>query len=204
MKLSNIGEIADNIWREIPDHSKNVQLGSFVVMPNHIHGILILTNSETDSDTATNTCSVNDYSNKRVESIGIDGIGDIGDNGNLDGGDGLNGVDGVDGFERFDVFDVETLHATSLQSQPQSQSQPLIRIKNEMMAGISPKSLSVSAIVRSYKSGVVRRVRGSGFDFQWQTRFYDHIIRNDSEYQRITKYIDTNPANWKTDKFINY
>ncbi len=34
--------IADVLWHEIPNHSKNVELGSYVVMPNHIHGILIL------------------------------------------------------------------------------------------------------------------------------------------------------------------
>ena len=42
MRLSNVGVIADILWREIPNHSRNVKLGSFVVMPNHIHGILIL------------------------------------------------------------------------------------------------------------------------------------------------------------------
>jgi len=41
-----------------------------------------------------------------------------------------------------------------------------------------------------------------GFDFQWQTRFYDHIIRNDAAYQRIANYINTNPENWEQDKFF--
>ncbi len=42
MKFTNLGVIADIIWHEIPNHSKFVELGDFVVMPNHIHGILIL------------------------------------------------------------------------------------------------------------------------------------------------------------------
>ena len=42
MQLSNMGIIADVLWHEISNHSKNVELGSFIVMPNHIHGILIL------------------------------------------------------------------------------------------------------------------------------------------------------------------
>jgi REP element-mobilizing transposase RayT len=42
MQLSRVGAVADRCWREIPDHSHNAELGSFVVMPNHIHGILIL------------------------------------------------------------------------------------------------------------------------------------------------------------------
>lgn len=42
MILSPTGVIADIIWHEIPNHHPNVELGDFVVMPNHIHGILIL------------------------------------------------------------------------------------------------------------------------------------------------------------------
>lgn len=42
MVLSNTGVIADILWYEIPNHAPFVELGDFVVMPNHIHGILIL------------------------------------------------------------------------------------------------------------------------------------------------------------------
>lgn len=42
MILSPAGVIADVLWYEIPNHHPNVELGDFVVMPNHIHGILIL------------------------------------------------------------------------------------------------------------------------------------------------------------------
>ena len=42
MILSEVGIIADLLWHQIPTHHKNVELGDFVVMPNHIHGILII------------------------------------------------------------------------------------------------------------------------------------------------------------------
>lgn len=42
MGLSPAGVIANNLWYEIKNHAKNVELGEFVVMPNHIHGIIIL------------------------------------------------------------------------------------------------------------------------------------------------------------------
>jgi len=42
MILSPTGAIADVLWYEIKNHVKNIELGEFVVMPNHIHGILIL------------------------------------------------------------------------------------------------------------------------------------------------------------------
>ena len=49
MVLSNTGVIADILWHHIPNHAPNVSLGEFVVMPNHIHGILIL-NQPDDGD----------------------------------------------------------------------------------------------------------------------------------------------------------
>ena len=41
-----IGEIAYNFWEEIPHHYPQVLIEAFVVMPNHIHGILILDKKE--------------------------------------------------------------------------------------------------------------------------------------------------------------
>lgn len=41
MKLSTVGAITQGFWFEIPKHFGHVQLGEFVVMPNHVHGILI-------------------------------------------------------------------------------------------------------------------------------------------------------------------
>jgi REP element-mobilizing transposase RayT len=44
MELSHLGILADVFWHEITNHAKSVKLDEFVVMPNHIHGILILKN----------------------------------------------------------------------------------------------------------------------------------------------------------------
>jgi REP element-mobilizing transposase RayT len=152
MALSGVGVLADVFWHEIKNHSKNVELGEFVVMPNHVHGILILT----------------------------------GKNGNDNGTGSGSGS-------------VETLHATSLQSTPQ---QMPIK-KNDTMANISPKTGSVSTIIRSYKSAVTKHAHRLGLIMEWQERFHDRIIRDDAEYQRIVGYIINNPMNWKDDKFYN-
>ena len=69
------------------------------------------------------------------------------------------------------------------------------------MADISPKSNSVSTIIRSYKSAVTKHANRLGLENGWQPRFHDHIIRNDVEYQRIANYINNNPAQWQEDKF---
>ena len=47
MILNVFGKIADECWRAIPDHFPNVELGAYVIMPNHVHGIIVITNGET-------------------------------------------------------------------------------------------------------------------------------------------------------------
>jgi len=42
MILSETGIIADTLWREIPNHFPFIDLGEFVVMPNHFHGIFVM------------------------------------------------------------------------------------------------------------------------------------------------------------------
>lgn len=42
MLLSPIGNIACTCWKEIPQHFDNVELDEFVVMPNHLHGIIVI------------------------------------------------------------------------------------------------------------------------------------------------------------------
>jgi len=42
VQLSSVGKIAIKFWLEIPKHFDHVQLDEFVLMPNHIHGIIII------------------------------------------------------------------------------------------------------------------------------------------------------------------
>jgi REP element-mobilizing transposase RayT len=45
MHLSEIGQIASKMWREIPVHFPFIGLDAFVVMPDHIHGIIVINRS---------------------------------------------------------------------------------------------------------------------------------------------------------------
>jgi REP element-mobilizing transposase RayT len=40
-QFSDMGRIAYENWRAIPEHSPQVELGEFVIMPNHVHGIIV-------------------------------------------------------------------------------------------------------------------------------------------------------------------
>lgn len=46
MALSDIGQWADRYWQDIPAHFPFVRLGAFVVMPNHVHGIVVIEKPE--------------------------------------------------------------------------------------------------------------------------------------------------------------
>ncbi len=51
MCLSKIGEIVQKYWVEIPIHFSFIELDEFVVMPNHVHGIIIIKNVSPNVET---------------------------------------------------------------------------------------------------------------------------------------------------------
>jgi putative transposase len=132
MQLSDIGSIAYKLWCEIPEHFPYITLDEFIIMPNHIHGIIIINKSVRQSM-------------------------------------------------------VGALHATHLP--PRNN----VLLKNETMSFISPKSRSLSVIIRSYKSAVTRHARLVNSNFSWQSGFYDIIICTSGQLSRIRKYIKNNP-----------
>jgi REP element-mobilizing transposase RayT len=152
MVLSPIGEIAQKCWLEMPDHFKNVALDGFQVMPNHLHGILLIIEGETRCEGAPQETPRKDVQ--------------------------LN-------VPTKDVLsnDVHT------------------RIfRSKFMSQISPQRGTLSVIIRTYKAAVttICRERGSR-EFGWQARFYDHVIRDGNDLDRIREYILENPANWMID-----
>jgi|WetSurMetagenome_2_1015567.scaffolds.fasta_scaffold227713_2 putative transposase len=42
MKRNDVGEIAHQMWMNIPNHHEHAMLDEFIVMPNHVHGIVVL------------------------------------------------------------------------------------------------------------------------------------------------------------------
>ena len=152
--LSPLGVIADILWYEIKNHAKNCELGEFVVMPNHIHGILILNADATATATAT----------------------------------------------------VETRHALSLRHRHHQQQQPIQPTQRTPKSPIGKNRFqnqgknTVSSIVGAYKSAVTKHAHRLGYEFQWQRKYWEHIIRDENEYRRIAQYILDNPKKWALDK----
>lgn len=62
---------------------------------------------------------------------------------------------------------------------------------------------TLSSIIGSYKSVVTKHAHKIHADFAWQSRFHDHIIRDNKSYERIQNYILNNPKKWEEDSFNN-
>jgi len=60
---------------------------------------------------------------------------------------------------------------------------------------------SIPTIVRTYKAAVTRRIgREHNAAGIWQRNYYEHIIRNDQDWDRIHRYIESNPSMWAEDE----
>jgi len=173
MQLSHVGVLADVLWYEIKNHAKNVTLDVFQVMPNHIHGILALNGNKRETDNGTHA---------------IDPTCDVETMRNVETTHALSLPRDEQTTHVF-PDDEQTTHALSLPKTPGQ--------KRYQHQG----SNTISSIIGSYKSAVTKHAHRLGYEFEWQERFYDIIIRDEESYIRIANYIKNNPAKWEEDKF---
>ena len=132
MYLSDIGAIAENFWKEIPKHFPNIQLDESVIMPDHIHGILFITDASSDDDVETPNLGVSTTTPPTT--------------------------------------------TTSLASKK-----------------------TIGIIINQFKRICTIHSRKINPDFGWQSRFYDRIVRNEKELDRIRKYIIDNPSTFQNE-----
>jgi REP element-mobilizing transposase RayT len=222
MILSPVGELAHKFWYEIPNHAHNVELGAFQVMPNHLHGILILNGWMDDhgvgNDSGANSnsrfvsdgdcdCNVDCENADFPGSVGFDETigrdkaclvstdGNTGDTGDTDG-DFMNDRNGNNAT----TVSGEN-HANPANPADSAPKQPPLTIPQKRFRNQGKNT--VSSMVGGYESAVTRFAHRAGYTFGWQSRFWDRIIRNDEEYQRINDYIENNPKLWKDDRFYS-
>jgi putative transposase len=59
MHLNEIGKLAEKFWKEIPEHFPHAILDEFIIMPNHMHGIITLIPKKPDVQTSQCDVSLN-------------------------------------------------------------------------------------------------------------------------------------------------
>ncbi len=97
------------------------------------------------------------------------------------------------------MFPVEIRYALSLSTTTNNTINKTIAQKRFQNQGKN----TISLIIGSYKSAVTKHSHRLEYEFAWQSRFYDHIIRNDRSYNYIAQYIITNPQQLENDRFYN-
>jgi putative transposase len=147
MLLNDAGRLVQTAWDELPGRFPGVELDGFMIMPNHVHGIVILGGA----------------------AIVGTGPGAVG------AGLALPWEPGA------------AIGAHS--NQGAASSAP------------TPATATLGDVIRAFKSisalYVNRQLMRSGS--LWQRNYYERIIRDEAELQRIREYIETNPARWADD-----
>ncbi|MCI0473628.1 MAG: hypothetical protein L0Y76_08615, partial [Ignavibacteria bacterium] len=70
MKLNSFGQLAEDLWKQLPEFFPYINLYDFVIMPNHIHGIIQIK----DTGNILNNLSYNPSNyrtDKRVQKIPV-------------------------------------------------------------------------------------------------------------------------------------
>ena len=76
------------------------------------------------------------------------------------------------------------------------------KFSTEYYENISPKKWELGNIIKLLKWYATKKMNkiDDKFFFAWQRNYYDRIIRNDDELNRIRKYIQNNPLKWEIEK----
>ncbi|MBL7191179.1 hypothetical protein ISS30_05745 [bacterium] len=185
MVLNKYGVIAIIYWFDIPKHFPGVELDEFIVMPNHIHGIIMIQSRYIESESvgagftpAHNraTARVASTNNNSTESVGA-------------------------GFTPAHNRATARVAPTNNNS-TESVGAGFTPAHDRATARVAP---TIGDIVGAYKSLVSNeclKMFKSKNEFMgkiWQRNYYEHIIRDEKSVGKLREYIFNNPFQWIND-----
>ena len=177
MRLNDAGQVVQEGWTAIARQYSDIAIDAFVVMPNHIHGIIMIADPGTTGPTGATTTPV--------------GAPFIASNpGSVPHPTPHSGPP-----DRPGPGDTVTIPVGT----PFMASNP---VSHSNTTGAMNRAPTVGKIVRAYKARVtvaINQRRGTWGVPVWQRNFYDHIIRDDEALDRIRQYIVDNPPQWAHD-----
>ncbi|MFY7938193.1 MAG: transposase [Flavobacterium sp.] len=202
MVLNEIGKLANDFWLQIPEKFPFAKLHNHVIMPNHMHGIIII-DKQDDADVQTRfIASPLSDANESTQSQETQLIASLQDNANVQ----TRFIASPLSDANESTQTQETQLIASLQDNADVQTRLIASLPDKPIGGITRNHNpmlhdNLSKIIRWYKGRTAFESRKINIDFAWQSRFHDHIIRNDESFQKISEYITNNPANWCKDQF---
>jgi len=178
--LSDIGKMIEKWWHELSNKFNNIENDVFIIMPNHIHGIILLYDSDKSNVGADlRVCPGNNDLGEHIGSL-------LQDNKNLSVS--ANSNIGADLRVCPGNNDLGEHIGSPLQG------------KNHSMSKIIQwfKTMTTNEYIRNVKEN-----KWEKFEKRlWQRNYYEHIIRNQKAYNKIGEYIYNNPAKWAKDELF--
>ncbi len=162
MRLNAAGKMVQTVWDEIPAYYPGIDIDEFIIMPNHIHGIVTIVGAAPRGRPDTRS--------RRAWGEG-----------QAQGPAPTRGPAPTGGFA----------------------------LTGDSPAGESASTrLSLPDVVHRFKTMTTKRYvdgvkRNNWPPFPgrlWQRNYWEHVVRNESELNRIREYIRHNPAKWQLDK----
>jgi putative transposase len=184
--FSHIGEIAHETWADVPGHFPNVSIDTFVVMPNHVHGIISI-----DDDPCRG--GVTPPLHDELHIVRPTVTPPLREEPHIARPTATPPLHEELHIVRPTVTPPlhEELHIARPTATPSLREEPHI---------VRP---TLGQIVAYYKYRGTKRINAlqgtPGIPF-WQRGYYEHVIRDDAELERVREYILYNPLNWATDE----
>lgn len=171
MIFSDFGKIVFDQWHKSFEIRQELFLDEFILMPNHLHAIVVLRNREIPE----NDNAVDDSVDDSVETYGR--------------------------MSLHSQKHSQNQTENSQNSGSSQKYIPVRKPKSisSFIGGF--KSRTITKIDDFIDDNGLTIEKYNRQNPLWQANYHDHIIRNDKSYHRIKNYIINNPANWDTDMF---
>lgn len=190
MILSDAGLMVETVWNEIPQYYIDFDIHAFIVMPDHIHGIIEKKSIQyPDVRAIPRDCpnsKLNDCPKSDNSQINNDCPND------LDNNDNPQIIFNKNYYPN--NIDRAGTGTCPVRATPRGCPKSIPDIVQRF------KSLTT----KRYTDGVKQKNWKPYNGKLWQRNYYEHIIRNDESYIRISEYIKNNPQKWKGDEIENH
>ena len=193
MTFNEFGKIANQFWVDIGNRFPNVELDEFVIMPNHVHGILVFTASVGAGFTPARASAGRATTGRATAGRATTGRATAG-----------RATTGRATAGRATAGRATTGRATTGRATTGRATTGRATV-GRATARVAP---TLGQIVGAYKSVVsneclkIYKSKNLYLGKLWQRNYYEHIIRDQNDLNRIRKYIMENPLKWREDKYF--
>ena len=194
MILNEYGKIVNDEWQYLQTKYPHIVLCEYVIMPNHFHGIVAITDAiPVGAGSARPQIRPNNF---HCENNGNNDVvvGDLGDLGDLGAGRPRPYVfENGDGHPENENICFENGNRDGHPQNGNGAGEPVGAGEPR------PYVPTLGNIIGYFKYQTTKKIN-LPVKF-WQRNFHEHIIRNEKSHQYIANYIVNNPAKWDNDKY---